>query len=177
MRAASVMWFVVLGAVGFAVGGVFSMLLPVTLPFSILAGGAVGGASLGLASRDWKRVALLALLGALGLTVGVLTALVIGSFFSYPQVPIAAFTGTMVGASLGAAFLDWRTILALAFAGAAGFGVGLSAGDLLQASFPMIREAGSITVAGLVGGASLGAALGYLELRKLVAAERGSRLR
>ena len=69
-------------------------------------------------------------------------------------------------ALLGAAFWDWRTILALADAGSAGFGVGLLAGDLLRASFPIIRgagETGSIAVAGSVGGASLGAALGYLE--------------
>ena len=67
----SVMRFVVLGAVGFAVGGAlggFSMFLPVPLPVSVLVSGAVGGASLGLASNDWKRVALLALLGAPRLT-------------------------------------------------------------------------------------------------------------
>jgi hypothetical protein len=99
------------------------------------------------------------------------------SFFNYSQVAIAAMVGAVVGASLGAAFLDWRTIPALAVAGVVGFGVGLLAGDFLRASLPMIRqvgEVGSITAAGLVGGASLGAALGYLENRGLVE-ERGPR--
>jgi hypothetical protein len=88
------------------------------------------------------------------------------TFIGMAMMIVGALVGAVLGASLGAAFWDWRTILALAVAGAAGFGVGLLAGDLLRASFPVIRgvgETGSIAVAGSVGGASLGAALGYLE--------------
>jgi hypothetical protein len=139
------MRFVVFGGVGFGIGGVISnpflAYLPglVALLLTPLVGGAVGGAALGLATKDRKRVVLLAVLGALGLTLGVFATLTFGSFFNYSSALLGALVGAVLGASLGAAFWDWRTILALAVAGAAGFGVGLVAGDLLQASFPVIR--------------------------------------
>jgi hypothetical protein len=104
-----------------------------------------------LATKDRKRVALLAVLNALRLTLGVFATLTFGSFFNYSSALAGALVGAVLGASLGAAFWDWRTILALAVSGAAGFGVGLLAGDLLRASFPVIRrvrEIGSIAVAG-----------------------------
>ncbi len=184
MRAVSMLRFVVLGAVGFGAGGAiggFSALVPFPIPLTLTlpVAGAVGGASLGLALKDWRRVVILAVLGALGLTVGVMVGLMLGSFFNYSEVPITVIVGVVVGASLGVAFLDWRAIVALAIAGAVGFSVGYLAGDFLRASFPIIRlvgEVGSIAVAGLVGGASLGAALGYLENRKL-AAEQSARVR
>ncbi len=173
--------FVIFGAVGFGIGGAItrplSLLLPgmVALPLTVLIAGAVGGASLGLALKDFRRVVILAVLGALGLTVGVMVGLMLGSFFNYSEVPITVIVGVVVGASLGAAFLDWRPIGALAIAGAVGFSVGYLAGDFLRASFPIIGsvgEVGSIAVAGLVGGAALGAAFGYLENRKLAAEQR-----
>lgn len=170
--------FAIFGAVGFGIGGALtrpiSMVLPgmVALPLMILIAGAVGGASLGLATKGRRRILILALLGALGLTVGIMTSLTLGSLINYSEVAIAAFVGAMVGAFLGAASLDWRTILVLAVAGALGFSIGPLAGDFLKSSIPILRQVGvvgSITVAGVVGGASLGAALGYLENRKLLA--------
>lgn len=175
MRATSVMRFVIFGAVGFGIGGAItrplSMLLPgmVALPLTVLIAGAVGGASLGLALKDWRRVVSLTVLGALGLTVGLMAGLILGPLVSYSEVPITVIAGAVVGVLLGAAFRDWRTILALTVAGAVGFSVGLLAGDFLRFYLPMLRgvgEVGSIIVAGLVGGASLGAALAYLENRK-----------
>lgn len=182
MRAMSVMRFVVLGAAGFgiagAIGGPLIVFLPGIVAYLLtpLVGGAVGGASLGLALKDWRKAAILAGLGALGLTVGLMAGLALGSFINYSSAPMGALVGAVVGASLGMAFRDWRVILALAVAGAVGIGVGLLAGDFLRASFPIIRGVGSIAVAGLVGGASLGAALGYLENRRL-AEERRPRVR
>ena len=85
----------------------------------------------------------------------------------------------MVGASLGAAFLDWTTIVALAVAGAVGFSIGSLPADSLRFSIPIFRqlgEAGSVAITGIIGGATLGAALGYLENRKL-ATERRPRVR
>jgi hypothetical protein len=184
MRAASVMRFVVLGAIGFGIGGASASLLAFHLPGGVglllgpLVGGAVGGGSLGLALKDFRRVLILALLGALGLTVGVMAGLILGSFFSYAAAPVAVIVGAVVGASLGVAFKDWRTIVALVVAGAVGFSVGNLA-DLIRFSVPIIKqlgETGSIAITGIIGGASLGAALGYLERRKLVA-ERRSRVR
>jgi fucose permease len=170
MRAMSVLRFVVLGAVGFGLVGV------IPLPLNVLIGGAVGGASLGLALKDWRRVVILALLGEVGLIVGVFAGLALGSFFfNYSEVPIVAMVGAVVGASLGAAFGDWRTIVALAVAGAVGFSVGNLPADSLRFSIPILRqlgEGGSIVIIGIIGGASLGAALGYLEQRRLAEGQR-----
>ncbi len=173
MRVTSVLRFVILGAVGFGLVGV------IPLPLNVLIGGAVAGASLGLALMDWRRVVILALLGDIGLFVGVVMGVGIGSFFNYSEVPIVAIVGAVVGASLGAAFQDWRTIVALAVAGAVGFSVGNLPADSLRFSIPILRqlgEGGSIVIIGTIGGASLGAALGYLESRKL-AEERRPRVR
>ncbi len=166
--------FILFGAVGFGIGGI----LP--LPLNVLIGGAVGGAALGLALKDTERVVILAVLGELGLILGVMAGLGISHyFFRSSEVPVMVMVGAVVGASLGAAFLEWRTIVALAVAGAVGFGVG--SWPWLSLGFSMIIRqllgaAGSIAVAGLVGGASLGATLGYLQYRKL-AEERSPRVR
>ena len=130
---------------------------------------------MGLALKDFGRVLILALLGALGLTVGIMAGLILGSFFNYSAVAIAAIVGAVVGASLGAAYIDWRTIVALVVAGAVGFSVGNSAA-WVRYFIPMIGtdlgEAGSIAITGTIGGASLGAALAYLERRKLAEEQR-----
>ncbi len=173
MRAARVMRFVVFGAVGFGIGVVIAgagLLIPI--------GGALGGASLGLALEDKSKVAILALLGALGATFGVIVVFLAGSpMWDYP-VRMAAVIGAMVGASLGVGFWDWRRTLALTLAGAVGFGGGLIVGVFaLQGTFGvsfMVGIWGTIilcAITGIIGGASLGAALGYLE-SKLVSGRR-----
>jgi hypothetical protein len=181
MRAMSVMRFVVLGAVGFGIGGAIGslliMFLPVrvALPLTILIAGAVGGASLGVALRDFRRVVILAGLGALSLFIGLFAGIILGSLFNYSEVLIAAIVGAVVGASLGAAFRDWRAIVALAVAGAVGFSVGNLPADSIRFSIPILRqlgEGGSITITGTIGGAFLGAALGYLENRKVAERQR-----
>jgi hypothetical protein len=167
--------FVVFGAAGFGVGGaiaILSMLAPVSLALSVPAGGAAGGASLGLALGDRRRTMILAIMGAVGLTAGIFATLTVGSFFDYSPLLLGALSGAVVGVSLGMAFLHWRTILALGLAGAVGFGIGVLAGDLLRASFPAIRGVGSIVVAGIIGGALLGAALGFLENRRQASRRR-----
>src|SRR5215203_7239914 len=98
--------------------------------FGPLAGGALGGASLGLASKERRRVVVLAPLGAVGLTLGIIAGLVVGSFFNYGW-PTGAVVGAIVGASLGAAFRDWRAIVALVIVGAVGCGVGYWLGNLV----------------------------------------------
>ncbi len=170
MRAASVGRFVLFGAVGVGITGAISasnMVSPALAPFSFL----FGGAALGLAFRDWRKVAILAPLGALGLTLGIAT----GLSFTYSEVPIATVAGAVAGASMGVAFGDWRWVVTLGVVGGLGFGVGLFAGTALPTSLPE-RMNYAIAVGGVLGGASLGAALGYLESRKL-AEERRPRVR
>jgi hypothetical protein len=74
--------------------------------------------------------------------------------------PTAAFVGAILGATLGLAFGDWRRVLILGLVGSVGCGVGVLAGGSLQ---PVAAMMGVIVFAGIIGGASLGAALGYLE--------------
>jgi hypothetical protein len=158
MRATSVMRFVVLGAVGFGIGVVIA-----GAGFLIPVGGALGGASLGLGLEDKRKAAILALLGALGATFGVIVVFIAGSpVWDYP-VRMAAVIGAMVGASLGVAFWDWKRVVALTVAGAVGFGLGGAIGG---------DSPSGLLALGVIGGASLGAALGYLEIRKLAQEQR-----
>ncbi len=173
MRATSVMRFVIFGAVGFGIGGAIGFVAFLLIPV----GGAVGGASLGLALKDRRRAVILALLGALGLSVGILATLTFASLLNYAWGPMGAIVGAAVGASLGVAFWDWSRFVVLAVVGSVGFGVGMLAGNLLPwDSLPsVVVRFGlgiSIVVAGAIGGASLGATLGYLEKRKLAAQQR-----
>jgi hypothetical protein len=153
MRATSMMRFIILGAVGFGIGVVIA-----GAGFLIPVGGAFGGASLGLALEDKTKVAILTPLGALGATLGVIVVFIAGSpVWDYP-LRMTAVIGAMVGASLGAGFWDWKRLVALTLAGAVGFGVGGAIGG---------DSPSGLLALGVIGGASLGAALGYLEKRRL----------
>jgi hypothetical protein len=162
MRATSVMRFVILGAVGFGIGVVIA-----GAGFLIPVGGALGGASLGLALENKSKVATLALLCALGATFGVIAVFIAGSpVWDYP-LRMAVVIGAMVGASVGLAFWDWKRVVVLTVAGAVGFGLGGAIGG---------DSPSGLLAPGVIGGASLGAALAYLESRKL-AEERRPRVR
>lgn len=151
MRPVGVARVALLGALGFGIGGAIA-----SAGFLIPVGGAVAGASLGLALGDWRKVATLALLGVLGTTLGVLAALVVTAPLSYPSWAMAAVIGAVIGASLGLAFLNWKTVAALALVGGVGFGIGGAiAGD----------SPAWLLAVGALGGASLGTTLGYLEYR------------
>ncbi|HEX6711059.1 MAG TPA: hypothetical protein VF068_12080 [Rubrobacter sp.] len=175
MSLTNVMRFVIYGAVGFGMGGAAASLMLLYIEgwgllIGSLFGGTVGGGSLGMALKDFRQVIVLALLGAVGLTLG--------SFSNYLPVVIAAIVGAGVGASLDAAFTDGRTIVALAVAGAVGFSVGTLPTYVLLFSIPIIKQLGDegTAIAGNIGGASLGAAIGHLENSKLVQ-ERSPRVR
>ncbi|MDQ5830344.1 MAG: hypothetical protein M3324_10915 [Actinomycetota bacterium] len=203
MRATSVLRFVVFGAVGFGFSGIIvGVLWPLAFLFSFQAAGllfvlsgAVGGASLGLALGDRERTIHLAVLGTLGFALGGLVALAVavgfvpafGSLSASEDYGIRGAMGVLGGAVVGAssslAFLDWRRTLALTLTGAVGFGVGLIVGVFaLQGMFGVRFMAGTwgtvilCALAGTSGGASLGAALGSLENRKL-AKQRRPRVR
>ena len=131
---------------------------------------------MGLAMRDRRKIIALALLGALGFTVGSFVALIVAFVGLVPSSESGAIEamgagaagvlgGAVGGASLGVTFWDWRRISILTLAGAVGFGVGLIAEFFLRETLEVGMNAGDLllSAAGVIGGASLGAALGYLE--------------
>jgi hypothetical protein len=196
MRAKSIMRFVALGAVGFGLGGAIAgacwplaVLTSGASALLFILSGAVGGASLGLALGDRTRATRLALLGILGYFLGGIVALVIAlGFLSASEEygtrgMMGVSGGAIIGASLALTFGAWERIIALALAGAVGFGAGVLIGVfVLKGIFGgefLVGVWGTIVlyaITGTIGGASLGAALGYLEKRKL-AEERRPRVR
>ncbi len=74
MRTLAVLRFAVLGAIGVGAG-----VLIAGAGFLIPVGGALGGVSLGLGLEDRSKAAILAVLGAVGSTVGVIVVFMAGS--------------------------------------------------------------------------------------------------
>ena len=89
-----------------------------------------------------------------------------------------AVTGMIGGAALGLALRNWRKTIALALAGALGFGIGIMILMFIPLHFVLdvfytLTEAEillgvnkftlMVTIIGIPGGASIGAVLGYLE--------------
>ena len=166
--------FALLGAFGFglgwAIGGALLVLEEPYLGFPI--SGAIGGASLGLALRGWRKVGILALACAVGFGLGLLAAFFIVLAVWEPPghvegLFLGAVGGALGGASLGLTFRSWRKAGFLTLAGALGFGIaGQVSWDLFRGSDASVVGAVSkVAIWGLVGGAFLGAALGYLEKR------------
>jgi hypothetical protein len=104
---------------------------------------------------------------------------------------IEAGIGMVGGAALGLVFEDLKRVALLALAGFVGFGIGGAIAEGLQTLMvaPLGPEAAGPSqgpplwvnipfeaIVGLIGGAWLGAAFGYLESRKL-AEERRPRVR
>jgi hypothetical protein len=174
--------YVLLGAGGFGAGGALAgaswPLAPLTMGASLLLvvlAGSIGGASLGLALRERRKVVALAVLGALGFTVGGFAAVFAGFVGFLPATSSGALNamgagtagmivGAIGGASLGVAFGDLRKILVLALVGALGFGVGLLAKFSLEEPLRLgAFEDVLLAVAGVIGGAVTGATVEYLE--------------
>ncbi|MFC1871273.1 hypothetical protein ACFLYF_02580 [Chloroflexota bacterium] len=171
----NVLLFILLGIIGFGVGGAiggalwFAFDAPY-LGFPML--GACGGASLGLALRDRKRAGLLALGSAVGFGVGYLVGFFIVLAIWEPAhvegLFIGAVGGGIGGASLGLGLRDWRKTGLLALAGALGFGiVGQVTWNLFRGSDAAVLGLSTkVFIWGVVGGAFLGAMSGYLNRRK-----------
>jgi hypothetical protein len=164
--------FALFGAVGFGIGGIVFMIIITqgeTLPLAFSSPavmGAIGGAALGLALRDWKVILILTLLGAIGFLTGAIIALLSGSFiweflgdtgFAFF---FSAMMGAIGGAALGLPSFDWRRIIGLALAGALGFGTGI-----IMLTTPLYGWL-QMCLWGIFGGVLVGAALGYLEKGK-----------
>ncbi len=149
---------------------------------------------MGLALRSWKRVAALALTGALGFGLGLFPLFILGFIGLLTSwTSIAMGLGLLGGAALGLVFGDWKRVATLALAGLVGFGIGAMITTALgmpfalypfevdflklwQAPLLLLQHLLVQAMVGLIGGASLGAALGYLEKRRL-AEERRPRVR
>jgi len=174
--------FAVAGGVGLVLGGaIFSGDLPALALYALVlsVSGAFGGAMLGLSLRDGRKAAVMALLGAVGFFFG---SFVVAGLFFLPflhagygslEAVSAAALGLAVSATLSLALQSWRGTAVLALMGLVGFGTGGVIAAALQ-GFPLQPLEGSPSwqdaafgaIEGLIGGASLGAALGYLEYRK-----------
>jgi hypothetical protein len=168
--------FALFGAIGFGIGGALGGIISPSrdvpyVGFPIL--GFIGGASLGLALRDWKRFGLLALGCAIGFGIGFIAAfLTLFGIWEPPYVK-GLFLGVVVG-SVGGTFLGlvlkvWRSIGFLALAGSVGFGAIMQFISPWSQNFELLSAFGwwpKFTIWGVFGGAFLGAALGYLEKRK-----------
>ncbi len=187
--------FAIAGGVGLPMfGAIFSgdylALLVYPLVFSV--GGAFAGAVLGLSLREGRKAALMALLGAVGVFFGSFIATILyflvswgffGAGYGVLEALSAAALGMVVGALLSLSLRSFRGTVVLALMGIVGFGIGGLIAAALQGfplqpseSFPSLQTAAFGAVEGIIGGASLGAALGYLESRKL-ASERRPRVR
>jgi len=174
--------FAVWGAIGFGVGGAIggAVMLAFDVPALVMPlFGAIGGIALGLALKEWKRAVLLALAGAIGLLCGQLLAFGVGYFIVVERgllssvAPLISGTvmGAIVGALLALALKDWKGVGLLALAGAIGFSIamlgydGVIRGLDLHLSYALRQET-QLAIWGLIGGAFLGAALGYLWERR-----------
>lgn len=157
--------------IGGAVGGVIWLAFDAPhLGFAIL--GAFGGAALSLARKDWKATIITALAGAVGFDIGFLLPFFVSLVIWVPTYGQGLFTGGIAGiiggASFGLIMKEGRKTWLLALAGAIGFGIAVQATwDILRGLEPQVLwGAMRLAIWGIVGGASLGAALGYLEKRK-----------
>ena len=181
-----VMSFVVSGALGFGLGWVVVGSFALTAPmWPYFLAGACGGAGLGLALGDRKRIAVLALAGSLGFGLGSLLEIVVAVYTF--GIVLGGVTGMVGGAALGLVLGGWRRTVVLGLVGFVGFGLGETvvlylqplvldfSVDWARSPPPLWRLASVEAIGGLIGGASLGAALGYLERRR--SGEEGPRVR
>ena len=178
--------FALWGAVGFCVGGAIAGAIPgdsnTFLSFAIL--GIFGGASLGFVSKGWKCAVFLALAGGAGFAVGTFLSVIIGMglgltlpkpindiYGLMAPFTMGAIIGAIGGMALGLALKDWRGAGLLALAGAIGFGIVAQINQNLLLGLLITRILSTVipsSIWGLIGGACLGAALGYLRKRSSI---------
>ncbi len=145
--------------------------------------GACGGAGLGLALRSWKRVVALAVAGGVGFGVSFFLFFIVAFLFGLREVGVAMGIGLFGGVMLGLTFGDWKRVVLLGLASMVGFGIGGAIATALrmptglpfdwnQPPLLLLLYVQVQALVGIIGGASLGAALGYLERRKLAERQR-----
>ena len=188
----SILAFALLGAVGFGIGGIVGAVIwgspnttftkdgveyttrlglnpgQIFLSFALI--GAVGGTSLGLGLRNWRKAGVLALVGAVSFPTATFIGAVIqlslwGSSPPYfAGLFTGAITGIVFGASLGLALRGWSAAGLLALAGAIGFSVMFQTTSNLEFE---VSSAKSFGIGGAIAGATLGISLSYLARRKV----------
>jgi hypothetical protein len=125
----------------------------------------------------------LAVAGAAGFGVGNFFFFLLAYLFGLPPMGVAMGMGLFGGVMLGLVFADWRKVLLLGLTSMVGFGLGGAIAAALQmpTGLPYDREQARLVLllyvlvqgmVGIIGGASLGAVLGYLEKRRLAPQQR-----
>ncbi len=157
--------------------------------FTYFIAGACGGAGLGLAIGGWKRVVALAVAGGVGFGVSFFLFFIVAFLFGLREVGVAMGIGLFGGVMLGLALADQRRVILLGLAGMVGFGIGGAIATALGMPFAiypffvdfaefqgapllLVQHVLVQAMVGLIGGASLGAALGYLENRRVAEVRR-----
>ena len=175
--------FTLWGAVGFGIGGAIGGAITSDLNtfVSLAIMGIFGGALLGFVSQGWKGAIFLALAGGTGFVIGTFLSVIVGMGLglTLPN-PISeiyglvspfvmgAIIGAVGGVALGLALKDWRGVGLIALAGAVGFGIAAQINQSLLLSLLTTRILSTVvpsSIWGIIGGACLGAALGYLRKR------------
>jgi len=171
-KARNINRLVVYGIAGFGIGGAVGGAIWVAfdaphIGFAIW--GALGGASLSLNKGDWTRTIITVVACAIGFDFGFLFPFFVSLVIWEPTYGQGFFLGciggVIGGVSLALGLKEWRRSWLLALAGAIGFGIAAQATwDILRGLEPQVLW-GAIRLAiwGVIGGASLGATLGYIE--------------
>ena len=168
----NILFYILFSVVGFGIGGAIGGAIWVALDaphigFAVL--GVIGGASLGMALRDWKRIWILALIGGIGFDIGLLVGFFVPMVLLGPANNQSFFVGTLGGAiggaSIGIALKSWKKTGVLSLAAAIGFTIAAwLTWDTLRGFTPQILGGAiSLAIWGIIGGAFLGLALGLLE--------------
>ena len=128
--------------------------------------GAIGGASLGWALGGWKRACLLALASAIGFGGGRALSIILAFNYEWYGIGFQALAGAIIGAigglSLGIALKNWAWGVFLTIAGAVGFSIGYLIYRQVIEQQLLDTLAYIFIIWGFIGGAFVGAALGYL---------------
>ncbi len=164
------------GAAGFGLGGAIGGAMWVAfdaphLGFAIF--GALGGASFGLALKGWRATIISVLSCAIGFDIGFLLPFFILLIVWEPVYDIqglfvGGIAGAIGGVSLAIGMKEWKKAWLLALAGAVGFGFAAQATwNILRGLEPQVLwGAITLTIWGILGGAAVGTAVGYINQAK-----------
>jgi len=152
----SILIYTLCGATSFGVGGAIGGAIWPSIGqpyFGFVVMGAIGGASLGLALKDWRRALISGVAGAIGFGAG--------SYLRFFSLLVG-----LLGVSLGLGFSDWKRVGLLMLAGIIGFMIAIF-NTWSMSSGEALWSAMMLAIWGIVGGAALGATLGYLDAQKV----------